>query len=106
MNPDTRMAVSLALSLVVSARNLRMAAAGQADIVVVGFRYVVGFLAAFVVVGLIGRVLNGYVGDPELVRADERSPAMPTAATPDPPMGRPGGTTPDPVADTRDDDGT
>ena len=61
MNPDTRMALSLVLSLIVSARNLQLAAAGHADIVVVGIRYVLAFVVAFVVVGAIGRVFNDYL---------------------------------------------
>ncbi len=60
MNPDTRMALSLVLSLTVSADNLRMAASGHADIVDVGLRYVAAFLIAFVVVGAVGRVFNEY----------------------------------------------
>ncbi len=61
MNPDTRMAVSLILSLALSASNLRMAAAGEADIVVVGVRYVVGFVICFVLVGIVGRLFNSYL---------------------------------------------
>lgn len=61
MNPDTRMAISLVLSLAVSAGNLRLAASGHADIVDVGIRYVAAFLVAFVVVGALGRVFNEYV---------------------------------------------
>lgn len=61
MNPDTRMAISLVLSLAVSAQNLRLAALGHADIVVVGVRYVIAFLVAFVVVGVVGRVFNDYL---------------------------------------------
>lgn len=65
MNPDTRMAVSLVLSLVVSAQNLRLAALGHADIVDVGLRYVAAFLIAFVVVGTVGRVFNDYLASLE-----------------------------------------
>ncbi len=70
MNPDTRMAISLVFSLVVSAQNLRMAAAGEADIVDVGVRYVVAFLAAFVVVGIAGRVFNSYLEAHEIPDGD------------------------------------
>ncbi len=61
MNPDTRMAISLLLSLAVSAENLRLAASGHADIVDVGFRYVIAFVVAFAVVGAVGRVFNDYL---------------------------------------------
>lgn len=75
MNPDTRMALSLLLSLAVSAGNLRMAAAGQADIVVVGIRYVVAFVVAFVVVGAIGRVFNDYLESASSRRHDDAAGA-------------------------------
>ena len=71
MNPDTRMALSLVLSLLVSAENLRMAAAGEADIVLVGLRYVIGFVLIFLVVGAIGRVFNAYLDAVDAVREDE-----------------------------------
>lgn len=61
MNPDTRMATSLLLSLALSASNLRMAATGDADIVVVGLRYLAGFVLCFVLVGIIGRLFNAYL---------------------------------------------
>lgn len=61
MDPDTRMAVSLVLSLVLSASNLRLAMAGRADIVGVGIRYVIGFVICFVLVGIVGRLFHGYL---------------------------------------------
>lgn len=61
MNPDSRFATSLVLSLLLSATNLRMAAAGRADIVVVGVRYVIGFVICFLLVGIVGRLFNGYL---------------------------------------------
>lgn len=61
MNPDTRMALSLVLSLALSATNLRMAAEGRADIVVVGLRYIVGFVICFTLVGIVGRLFNTYL---------------------------------------------
>lgn len=73
MNPDTRMALSLVLSLVVSGQNLRMAATGQADIVEVGLRYVVAFVVIFLAVGAVGRVLNAYVAGVEERRAEARA---------------------------------
>lgn len=75
MNPDSRMAISLVLSLLVSADNLRLAASGEADIVTVGVRYVVAFLLAFTVVGLIGRMVNGYVR----AQHEDETPAPPVA---------------------------
>lgn len=63
MNPDTRMAVSLVMSLAVSGPNLRLAVTGRADIVDVGLRYLVAFLVAFAVVGTVGRVFNAYIDD-------------------------------------------
>lgn len=73
MNPDTRMAVSLVLSLAVSAQNLRMAALGRADIVEVGLRYVIGFVAIFLAVGATGRVFNAYIAGVEERRAREQA---------------------------------
>lgn len=61
MNPDTRMATSLLLSLLLSATNLRMAAEGRADIVIVGVRYVIGFVICFMLVGIVGRLFNSYL---------------------------------------------
>jgi len=69
------MACSLVLSLLVSASNLRLAAAGDVDIVVAGVRYVVAFVVAFVAVGAIGRVLRDYVASVDARRADEEPPA-------------------------------
>lgn len=77
MNPDTRMAISLLLSLAVSAPNLRMAAGGDADIVTVGLRYVVAFVIAFVTVGAVGRVFADYVHGPALADDADRPPASP-----------------------------
>ncbi len=71
MDPDTRMAVSLVLSLAVSARNLQMAASGHADIVDVGLRYVAGFLVIFVLVGVAGRLVNDYLRIHEERRQEE-----------------------------------
>lgn len=70
MNPDSRMAISLLLSLAVSYQNLRMAAMGEADIVIVGVRYVVGFVVAFVLVGAAGRLFNDYVAVHEAARLE------------------------------------
>jgi len=67
VDADSRMACSLVLSLLVSAGNLRLAAAGEADILDVGLRYVVAFLLAFAAVGFVGRLLRGYV-----IAAEER----------------------------------
>ena len=61
MNPDTRLATSLLLSLLLSATNLRMAAEGRADIVIVGVRYVIGFVICFMLVGIVGRLFNSYL---------------------------------------------
>lgn len=61
MNPDSRMATSLLLSLLLSASNLRMAAEGRADIVIVGVRYVIGFVICFMLVGIVGRLFNSYL---------------------------------------------
>lgn len=72
MDADSRMACSLVLSLLVSAGNLRLAAAGEADILDVGVRYVVAFLLAFAAVGFVGRLLREYV-----VAAEERRRAAP-----------------------------
>lgn len=82
MNPDTRMAVSLVLSLAVSAQNLRLAALGQADIVQVGIRYVIGFVAIFLAVGAVGRVFNAYIAAVEERRA-ERHAEMSTEPGPE-----------------------
>lgn len=68
MNPDTRMATSLLLSLLLSAANLRMAAEGRADIVIVGVRYVIGFVICFMLVGIVGRLFNSYLH--QMPRAD------------------------------------
>ncbi len=73
MNPDTRMALSLVLSLLVSAENLRMAAAGEADIVSVGLRYVIGFVLIFLVVGAVGRVFNAYLDAVDAARNEHQS---------------------------------
>jgi hypothetical protein len=64
------MALSLLLSLAVSAGNLRLAATGHADIFEVGIRYTVAFLVAFVAVGIIGRVFNDYLDGIEARRAE------------------------------------
>jgi len=78
MNPDSRMALSLLLSLVVSAGNLRLAAAGDADILDVGVRYVVAFVIAFVAVGAIGRVFNEYLEAVDARRAEQGDEEEPT----------------------------
>lgn len=75
MNPDSRMALSLLLSLAVSAGNLRLAAAGEADIFVVGVRYVIAFVIAFVAVGAIGRVFNEYLDAVDARRLEQAAAA-------------------------------
>lgn len=70
MNPDSRMALSLLLSLAVSAGNLRLAASGDADILEVGIRYTLAFVVAFVAVGAIGRVFNDYLDGIDARRAE------------------------------------
>jgi hypothetical protein len=82
MDADTRMALSLVLSLVVSAGNLRMAAGGHADIWDVGLRYVLAFVVSFVAVGAVGRVLRTYVAETEArqrAEAEERDAESVTA---------------------------
>ena len=69
MDADTRMACSLVLSLLVSAGNLRAAAAGDADILHVGLRYVLAFVLAFVAVGYVGRLLRDDADAAEARRA-------------------------------------
>lgn len=82
MNPDTRMATSLVLSLLVSANNLRLAVEGRADIVTVGVRYAVGFVLCFILVGIVGRLYNVYLAELEERRgADDPQPASPDVET-------------------------
>lgn len=61
MNPDTRFAASLALSLALSIPNLLGVIAGTADIVSVGLRYLAAFAVAYFGVGVVGRLYNSYL---------------------------------------------
>lgn len=85
MNPDTRMAASLVLSLAVSMPNLLRVLAGEADILPVGIRYIVAFLLAFFGVGMVGGLYNRYLVDrddklAEIERAKAEIEAMEATA--------------------------
>lgn len=70
MNPDSRFAASLVLSLLIASPALLAVAGGERDIVSGGLRYLAAFVVAWLGVGIVGRLFNDYLADVEVEHAD------------------------------------